>query len=121
MKCFYSFIIILIIIGGFQLSINYDNTKSFEVVAENNPIDLKGTSILTKDNITTFKTTLINNKETAIYINYIEIIVKDSEKNTICTFKINIDKNIESNNHIKLEKEVAYDLSDATSFDYVIK
>lgn len=121
MKYFYSLIIILIIIGGFQLSINYDNTKSLEVVAENNPIDLKGTSILTKDNITTFKTTLINNKETAIYINYIEIIVKDSEKNTICTFKINIDKNIESNNYIKLEKEVAYDLSDATSFDYVIK
>lgn len=113
-------IIVILIINVLTLFINQKKTILSEVANESNLIELKNPSIITNSNVSKFKALLINNKEKTIYINYIEIIIKDSENNIICTFSVEINKSIEVDQSIKIEKEVNYDLSDATSFDYIV-
>lgn len=110
--------VILIVITLYLITVK--NTILLSVSGESNIIDLKNPSIITKNNVSTFKATLVNNSTENVYINYLEIIVKDSSNNTICTFNVKIDKTISIDGDIKIETSVNYDLSDAVSFDFVI-
>lgn len=100
--------------------IEVKNTILLSVSGESNIIDLKNPSIITKNNVSTFKATLVNNSPDNVYINYLEIIVKDSDNNIICTFNVKIDKTISIDGDVKIETRVNYDLSDAVSFDFAI-
>lgn len=110
--------VILIVITIHLISIK--NTILLSVSGESNIIDLKNPSVLTKNNVSTFKATLVNNSPDNVYINYLEIIVKDSGNNIICTFNVKIDKTIYIDGDVKIETRINYDLSDAVSFDFVI-
>lgn len=110
--------VILIVLTLHLITIK--NTILLSVSGESNIIDLKNPSIITKNNVSTFKATLVNHSTENVYINYLEIIVKDSGNNTICTFNVKIDKTIYIDGDIKIETKVNYDLSDAVSFDFVI-
>lgn len=111
---------VILIVSSFMLLNVKNDAILLEVNNESNAIDLKNPSIINKDNKSLFKVLLINNSTENIYIKNIEIIIKDSENNVICTFKININKTINSDEQIELEEIVNYDLSDAISFDYII-
>ncbi len=110
---------VILIIITIQL-IAIKNTILLSVSGESNIIDLKNPSILTKNNVSTFKATLVNNSTENVYINYLEIIVKDNDNNIICTFNVKVDKTLTVDEDIKIETSVNYDLSDAVSFDFVI-
>ncbi len=110
--------VILIILTIHLISIK--NTILLSVSGESDVIDLKNPSILTKNNVSTFKATLVNNSAEDVYINYLEIIVKDSDNNIICTFNVKVDRTISIDENFKIETSVNYDLSDAVSFDFVI-
>ena len=109
-----------IIISILSIFNNENATILLGVNSENNLLDLKNPSIITKNNVSTFKTLLVNNIDKDIYIKSIDIIVKDSEQNTICTFNIKLTKTLEIGDKINIEKKINYDLSNAISFDYAI-
>ena len=110
---------VILIIITIQL-ISIKNTILLEVSGESNIIDLKNPSILTKNNVSTFKANLVNNSTENVYINYLGIIVKDSDNNIICTFNVKVNKTLKVDETVKIETTVNYDLSDAVSFDFVI-
>ena len=110
--------VILIVITIHLIAVK--NTILLSVSGESNIIDLKNPSIITKNNVSTFKATIVNNSPDNVYINYLEIIVRDASKNIICTFNVKIDKTIYIDGDVKIETRVNYDLSDAVSFDFVI-
>ena len=94
--------------------------KLLAVNIENNMIDLKNPTILTKKNISTFKANLVNNSNKEKYINKIEIIIKDNTNTVICNFDIEVNKKLLVSDNIEITTNVNYDLSDAISFDYII-
>ncbi len=113
--------IILILVISSLVVINYSkNIVLLEVNNESNLIEIKNPSIVTNDNRSDFKALLINNSNKEIYVDNVEIIIKDSEQNIICNFNIRLNKLIEIGDKIDIKKNVNYDLSDAISFDYVI-
>ncbi len=109
-----------IIISILSIFNNENATILLGVNSENNLLDLKNPSIITKNNVSTFKALLVNNIDKEIYIKSVDIIVKDSEQNTICTFNIKLTKTLEIGDKINIEKKINYDLSNAISFDYAI-
>ena len=109
-----------IIISSLSIFNNETATILLGVNSENNLLDLKNPSIITKNNVSTFKALLVNNIDKEIYIKSVDIIVKDSEQNTICTFNIKLTKTLEIGDKINIEKKINYDLSNAISFDYAI-
>ncbi len=110
--------VILIVITIHLIAVK--NTILLSVSGESNIIDLKNPSIITKNNVSTFKATIVNNSPDNVYINYLEIIVRDASKNIICTFNVKIDKTIYIDGGVKIETSVNYDLSDAVSFDFFV-
>ena len=109
-----------IIISILSIFNNENATILLGVNSENNLLDLKNPSIITKNNVSTFKALLVNNIDKDIYIKSVDIIVKDSEQNIICTFNIKLTKTLEIGDKINIEKKINYDLSNAISFDYAI-
>ena len=109
-----------IIISSLSIFNNETATILLGVNSENNLLDLKNPSIITKNNVSTFKALLVNNIDKDIYIKSVDIIVKDSEQNIICTFNIKLTKTLEIGDKINIEKKINYDLSNAISFDYAI-
>lgn len=119
MKIFKYLLSIIIVISLLIIS-NQNNIVLLEVNTESNIIDLKSPSIITNNNKSIFRVLIQNNSDKQVYINNIEILVKDSENNIISNFVIDVNKNILNDENIKLEKEISYDLSNATSFDYIV-
>lgn len=116
----FSFIFLGIILFYLQVMICLNNFKTLTVDDEHSIIDIKNPSVITKLSKSTFKALLINNSDSTIYVDNVEIIVKDNSNNVICTFKIKLEQDLDIDKPIKIQKEVNYDLSDAYSFDFVI-
>lgn len=115
------YILILVIIFSIFSFFNLEtNTILLQVNNDINLLDLKNPSIITRNNVSTFKALLVNNINKNIYVNSIDIIVKDSEQNIVCNFNIKLHKMIEIGDKISIEQSVNYDLSNAISFDYII-
>ena len=114
------YLLSIIIVISLLIISNQNNIVFLEVNTESNIIDLKRPSIITNNNKSIFRVLIRNNSDKQVYINNIEILVKDSENNIISNFVIDVNKNILNDENIKLEKEISYDLSNATSFDYIV-
>jgi hypothetical protein len=88
-----------------------------KVYSQSNSIQLVNPTIL-KNEIRF----ILNNKEKEnIYVNSVEIAVKDNEENIIYKSLIPINKTIQKENSIEIKHKTNYDLSNSNKIDYSIK
>lgn len=106
--CFFTIIILV------DIKTNLINVYSYS------RIELKNPSIIVKKNKSNLSFLLINNSNSEYYIDKIEVIIKDVEKNIICKKMIDVKKYVNYKNYLNITEQVNYDLSDAYSLDYNI-
>ncbi|MDD3241952.1 MAG: hypothetical protein PHQ64_04210 [Bacilli bacterium] len=100
--------------------LKYNTSENIIKEQQIGDIKISNISLTYKDNNSTFKSTITNITQEAIYLNEIHIIVKDKNNNEIVKLIGFIGKNLESNKKEVIVTSTSIDLSNANSVEYIL-
>ena len=111
-------------------NVNNEKTTTQEVKVNTNEnviknqvvdgIEMKDTSMITENGVTTFQTTVVNNTGSDYRLNEYSIIVKDQEGNIIKTIPGYIGSTIKNGESKKLKSTTNADMVNAYSVEYQV-
>ena len=100
--------------------LKYNTSENIIKEQQIGDIKISNISLTYKDNNSTFKSTITNITQEAIYLNEIHIIVKDKNNTEIVKLIGFIGKNLESNKKEVIVTSTSIDLSNANSVEYIL-